>query len=210
MAKKKKEVCPYCGKTFAYLSRHKCKIKERVEGVEEDKSDVERRTERIKETKKNVQRTLKKDEKIVLDIINKRKSIYFEDLLKLTNKDRTDLDTILEILNIQSKIEVNRELLDSSWTKNIKSVVDYSKDVKVKGANINMKKKDFIWNLFNFQPCFICPYSIDRCNETNPTKLNPQHCPWLTYWMIESIKKTPINVNPADFDYGDFEDREKI
>ena len=47
MAKKKKETCPYCGKSFAYLSRHKCKIKERVEGVGEDKTESERRIERI-------------------------------------------------------------------------------------------------------------------------------------------------------------------
>ena len=42
MAKKKKETCPYCGKSFAYLSRHKCKIKERVEGGVEDKTEAER------------------------------------------------------------------------------------------------------------------------------------------------------------------------
>ena len=207
MAKKKKETCTYCGKTFAYLSRHKCKIKERVEGVEEDKSDVDRRIERIKETKRNLQRTLKKDEKIVLDIINRKKAMYFEDLLKLTNKDRTDLDGIIDILYMQSKIKVNRELYDSSWTKHIFAVEDYSKDVKVKTANINTKQKDFIWNLFNFQPCFICPYSIERCNETNPTKLNPQHCPWFTSWILESIKG---EVKPVDFDYGGFEDKEKI
>ena len=52
MAKKKKETCPYCGKSFAYLSRHKCKIKERIEGPTDEKSEVERRIERIEEKKK--------------------------------------------------------------------------------------------------------------------------------------------------------------
>ena len=52
MAKKKKETCPYCGKSFAYLSRHKCKIKERIEGPIDEKSDVERRIERIEEKKR--------------------------------------------------------------------------------------------------------------------------------------------------------------
>ena len=54
MAKKKKETCQYCGKQFAYLSRHKCKIKERLEGSEEDKTQVERRIERIEERKKPI------------------------------------------------------------------------------------------------------------------------------------------------------------
>ena len=63
MAKKKKEVCPYCGKSFAYLSRHKCKIKEKVKGTADERSTVERRIERIEEKKKDLKRTLKRDEK---------------------------------------------------------------------------------------------------------------------------------------------------
>ena len=75
---KKKEVCPYCGNSFAYLSRHKCKVKERIEGSEEsDKSDVERRLERIEERKKEGARSLRKDEKMVLRIINQEKDIFF-------------------------------------------------------------------------------------------------------------------------------------
>ena len=63
MAKKKKEVCPYCGNSFAYLSRHKCKVKERLEGSEEsDKTQVERRIERLEERKRHFTRSLKKDE----------------------------------------------------------------------------------------------------------------------------------------------------
>jgi len=94
MAKKKKETCPYCGKSFAYLSRHKCKIKERVEGVVEDKTEAERRIERIEETRKQIRRTLKKDEKIILNLINRKKELYFDELLELTNKNRDDLEKI--------------------------------------------------------------------------------------------------------------------
>ena len=64
MAKKKKEVCPYCGNSFAYLSRHKCKVKERLESPEDsDKSEVDRRIERIEERKKHFTRNLKKEER---------------------------------------------------------------------------------------------------------------------------------------------------
>jgi len=83
MAKKKKETCPYCGRSFAYLSRHKCKIKERVEGTTEQKSEVERRIERIEEKKKEFSRTMRKDEKNILEIIDKEKNIYFNDLTNI-------------------------------------------------------------------------------------------------------------------------------
>ncbi|MFX0070271.1 MAG: hypothetical protein ACFFAO_04190 [Candidatus Hermodarchaeota archaeon] len=199
MAKKKKEVCPYCGKSFAYLSRHKCKIKERVEGVVDEKSEVERRLERIEETKKDLSRNLKKDEKTVLNLINRKKELYFEELLELTSKKRTDLEEILDILSLQSKIKITRELIDSSWTKRISSI-DYYEDLKVKEVKIDKKKKDFIWDIFGFQPCFICPYAIDKCNETNADQLNPHHCPWLTEWIEVSLKGGQYHINFDDIE----------
>jgi len=204
LAKKKKETCPYCGKSFAYLSRHKCKIKERIEGPTEDKSDVERRIERIEETKKMFKRNLKKDEKLVLDIINKQKNLLFEELLKLTNKKRSDLENILEILAMQSKIKLRRELIDSSWTKNISAIEDYSDEVKVKSVNVNKKEKGFIWNLFSRQPCFICPF-IDKCNDTNIDNFNPQHCIWLTEWINSTLKSKDYNIN-----FDEIEDRFQV
>lgn len=187
MAKKKKETCPYCGKSFAYLSRHKCKIKERVEGGVEDKTETERRIERIEETKKQISRSLKKDEKNILNIIDRKNELYFNELMELTGKKRDDLEEIIEVLALQSKIKVTRELFDSSWTKKISSVDDYEY-LEVKDIKIDKKKKDFIWKLFSYQPCFICPYALDRCNETNPGKLNPQTCSWLTEWINTSLE----------------------
>ncbi|MFX1394941.1 MAG: hypothetical protein ACFFAH_15410 [Promethearchaeota archaeon] len=204
MAKKKKETCPYCGKSFAYLSRHKCKIKERIEGPTEDKSDVERRIERIEETKKMFKRSLKKDEKIVLDIINKQRSLIFDELLKLTNKKRSDLENILEVLAMQSKIKLRRELIDSSWTKNISAIEDYSDEVAVKSVKINKNEKGFIWNLFSRQPCFICPF-IDKCNDTNIDNFNPHHCIWLTDWINSTLEKKEFNIN-----FDEIEDRFEV
>lgn len=192
MAKKKKEVCPYCGKSFAYLSRHKCKIKEHVEGPLEEKSDVERRIERIEEKKKEFNRTLRKDEKSILNIINREKDIFFNKLLELSNKKRNDLEQILELLALQSRIKMKRELLDASWTKHIYAIEEI--DVKIKDFKINRNRKDFIWNMFSKQPCFICPFR-DKCNETNLDQFNPQHCPWLTEWIELSSKGEEYNIN---------------
>ncbi|MFX1570352.1 MAG: hypothetical protein ACFFCV_18480 [Promethearchaeota archaeon] len=192
MAKKKREVCPYCGKSFAYLSRHKCKIKERVEGPLEEKSDVERRIERIEEKRKEFKRTLRKDEKLILDIINREKDILFNRLMELSNKERNDLEEILELLELQSKIKMNRELVDASWTKHIYALEEI--DIEVKELKINKNRKDFIWNIFSRQPCFICPFR-DKCNETNLDQFNPQHCPWLTEWIEVTSKGEEYTIN---------------
>ncbi|TFG06199.1 MAG: hypothetical protein EU539_08295 [Promethearchaeota archaeon] len=194
MAKKKKEVCPYCGKSFSYLSRHKCKVKERLEGAADDKSEAERRIERIEETKKNLSRNLKKDEKAILNIINREKELYFDELIELTNKKREDVEEILDVLSLQSKIKITRELIESAWTKRISAIEEFD-EVEVKDMKINKKKKDFIWEMFSYQPCFICPYAVDKCNETNPGKLNPHHCPWLTEWINISLEGKEYQVN---------------
>ncbi|MFX0032181.1 MAG: hypothetical protein ACFE8E_01405 [Candidatus Hodarchaeota archaeon] len=193
MAKKKKEVCPYCGNSFAYLSRHKCKVKERLEGSEEnDQSEVERRIERIEERKRHFTRSLRKEEKVILDIINKNRNLYFNDLLKLTKKSRNELDEILDILALQSKIKIRRELVDASWTKFISAVEEI--DIKVKDMKINKNKNDFILDIFSYQPCLICPF-ISRCNETSNDQFNPHVCIWLTEWIFASLEGKTYKVN---------------
>lgn len=200
MTKKKKEVCPYCGKSFAYLSRHKCKIKERVEGDTKDKTVSERRFERVEEKRKEIRRNLKKDEKIVLDIVKRQKDLYFDELKNLSNTTHNDLERILDVLSLQSKINVKRELLDSSWTKRISANIDYSKDVEVSGLNVDKKRKDFIWNLFSRQPCFICIFH-EKCNETNlENQLNPHHCKWLNEWIEMSLEGKEYNINFDNID----------
>jgi len=198
MAKKKKEVCPYCGKSFAYLSRHKCKIKEKVEGPADERSTVERRIERIEEKKKDLKRSLKKDEKKILEIINREKDIYFSELMELSEQERNDLEYVLDLLVLKSKVKVSRELVEASWTKHIFAVEDYKDSVSIEDADVNKKKKDFIWNMFSRQPCFICPFVESKCNETNQNALNPHYCPWLTDWIEKSLKGQEYNVNFDD------------
>lgn len=192
MAKKKKEICPYCSKSFAYLSRHKCKIKERVEGPIDEKSDVERRIERIEEKKKEFNRNLRKDEKLILDMIDKEKDILFEDLLKLSDKSQNDLEEILDLLSLQSKIKMRRELVEASWTKHIYALKEI--DVKIQEIEVDKNRKDFIWNMFSRQPCFICPFR-GRCNETNLDQFNPKHCPWLTHWIETYLGGGEYDIN---------------
>jgi hypothetical protein len=193
MAKKKKEVCPYCGNSFAYLSRHKCKVKERVEGSEEsEKSDTERRLERIEERKREGVRGLKKDEQMVFKHIIQQKDILFDELLEITQKERVELDRILDTLALQSKIQVTRELVEASWTKHISMMETY--EVKVKDRKIDKKKKDFILDMFSHQPCLICPF-IDKCNNTNIDQFNPKNCPWLSDWIRMSLEGKIYNIN---------------
>lgn len=192
MAKRKKEICQYCGKSFVYLSRHKCRIKERVEGSSDEKSEMERRVERMEEKKKVFNRTLRKDETMILSIINRKKDLFFNDLLELSKKKRDELDQILDVLAMQSKIRLRRELLEASWTKHITSIEEI--DIKTKELKINKKLKPFIWNMFSRQPCFICPFR-EKCNETNSDQFNPYHCHWLTDWIEVSLEGKEYNVN---------------
>ena len=193
MAKKKKEVCPYCGNSFAYLSRHKCKVKERVEGTEEEgKSDTERRLERIEERKREEGRSLRKDERIVLNIISREKDIYFEQLLEITKKERIDLDRILNTLSIQSKIHINRELMVASWTKHI--TLNESYDVEIKDRKIDKNKDDYILDVFSRQPCLICPFA-SKCNSTNIDQYYPIHFPLLSDWIQFSLEWKIYNIN---------------
>lgn len=192
MAKKKKETCPYCGKSFAYLSRHKCKIKERIEGPTDEKSEAERRIERIEEKKKEFNRALRKNEKVVLNIINREKVLYFNDLRKLSDAESNELEEILDILFLQSKINIKRELVEASWTKRINSIEEL--DVKVKAVKIDKDQKEFVWNMFSRQPCFICPFR-GKCNDTNMDQFNPLQCPWLTEWIDIRSNDKEYNIN---------------
>ena len=197
MAKKKKEVCPFCGNSFAYLSRHKCKVKERVEGPEEtEKSDAKRRQERIEERKREGVRSLKKDEQMVFKHIKQLKDVYFDDLLEITNKQRVELDNILDILSLQSKIRITRELVVASWTKHI--VLIESFDIKVKDHKIDKQRNDFILDMFSHQPCLICQFA-SKCNNSNLDKFNPKHCPWLSEWIKLSLDGKTYQVNFEDF-----------
>ncbi|KKN16677.1 hypothetical protein LCGC14_0973400, partial [marine sediment metagenome] len=82
-----------------------------------------------------------------------------------------------------------------SWTKHIYSIEEI--DVKIEDIKIDQKKKDFIWNMFSRQPCFVCPFR-GRCNETNLDNFNPTVCRWLTNWILVSIRGEKYEINFAE------------
>ena len=148
--------------------------------------------ERIEERKREEGRSLRKDERIVLNIISREKDIYFEQLLEITKKERIDLDRILNTLSIQSKIHINRELMVASWTKHI--TLNESYDVEIKDRKIDKNKDDYILDVFSRQPCLICPFA-SKCNSTNLDQYNPIHCPWLSDWIQFSLEGKIYNIN---------------
>ena len=142
--------------------------------------------------KKEFNRALRKNEKDVLGIIDREKELYFNDLRKLSDIESNELEEILEVLSLQSKINIKRELVEASWTKFINSIEEI--DVKVKAVKIDKDQKDFIWNMFSRQPCFICPFR-SKCNDTNLDQFNPYQCPWLTEWIEISSNGKEYNIN---------------
>jgi uncharacterized Zn finger protein (UPF0148 family) len=175
--KKKKEQCPYCGKMFVYLSRHKCKVKARLEAEVDQKSDAERRKERAQARKKLLSRNLKKKEKEILKIIKGVEKIEFRELQDRTDLTYEELDDILEVLRLRDKIKVKRDLMQGSWTKILRWNQTLENEVELEDVKVNRKKKDFVWNLFRRVPCFICPFE-EKCSD----------CPFLTRWIKETMK----------------------
>ena len=198
--KKKKDKCPYCGRMFVYLSRHKCKVKKRLEGGIEEKSVAERRRDRIKEKKKQIKRPLKKEEKNILEIINEEERISFNDLLKKTGKRRDELEEIVDILELKSKVKINRELRDAAWTKVIQTLGEYEGEMEFEVPEYDKKDKAFIWKQFGKQPCFICPFT-GRCSGNNPEIFNPHHCPWLTEWIKVSLGESEQELEEFNIDF---------
>ncbi len=194
MAKKKKEECPYCGDWFTYLSRHKCKVQARIENKEDEKSATERRIERIEERKHLLNRDLSKEETNILKIIDRRQNLFFDELTKLVDFERNRLEEIIDILALQSKIKVKRELINASWNKHIFAIEDLEKEISVKEIKVDQSKLDWIWSQFGNQPCFICPFT-EQCSDDNPDIYNPHHCPWLTGWIEASLEGREYIVN---------------
>ncbi|TXT65915.1 MAG: hypothetical protein BAJALOKI3v1_60054 [Promethearchaeota archaeon] len=198
---KKKEQCPYCGKWFVYLSRHKCKVKERMESQEEEKSTSERRMERIEERRKELTRNLTKQEKQVLDVIDKEEEIFFNDLVSRFDIERNKLDEIVDILALQSRIKVRRELVDASWSKHIfaiKEIDEEREGIKVQEKKVDKSRPDWIWDIFNRQPCFICPFT-EQCADDNPDVYNPHYCPWLSDWIKISLEGEEYTVDFEEY-----------
>ena len=112
--------------------------------------------------------------------------------MAITGKNRNDLDDIIDILSLQSKIKVSRELVDASWTKHISYIEEI--DIDVKEIEIDKSNKNFIIEIFSYQPCLICPFA-NKCNDTNMDNLNPHHCVWLTEWIQASMRGEKYLIN---------------
>ncbi len=202
---KKKEKCPYCGKEFVYLSRHKCKVKARMESKEEAKTLKERRHDRIEERKNLLTRKLTDREQEILEIINKEGDILFEELVDMEDEEEIrKLEEIIDLLALQSRIKVRRELIDASWAKHIYSIEVIDEDIEVEEVKVDKSKPDWIWDKFDRQPCFICPFT-ERCGDNNPDMFNPHHCPWLSEWINKTIVGEPYDVDFQEYQMQEYE-----
>ena len=76
-------------------------------------------------------------------------------------------------------------MINATWTKNISLVENI--DLEVSELEIDKSKKDFILEVFSYQPCLTCPFA-NKCNDTNLDQFNPKHCPWLTDWINACIE----------------------
>jgi hypothetical protein len=166
----------------------------------------ERRQDRIEERKKRLTRDLTEKEQNILDLINKKGDILFEELVEERDEEgRREIEEIIDLLALQSKIKVRRELINASWAKHIYSIEKIDElEGEVEEVEVDKSKPDWVWDKFDRQPCFICPFT-DRCSDNNSDRFNPHHCPWLTEWINKSIAGEPYDV-----DFQEYQDEYEI
>jgi len=187
-------LCPYCNQEFIYLSRHKCKVKQRLES-EDEETEQDRRQTRLEFLRKEIGRKLKKDESAILEIIRQEGELFIEELKEKGNISSDRIESILETLELKSKIMVQRELNAANWTKRISYIEDLRKETVKKSEKLDKRKEDFVWDMVWRVPCFICPF-IDRCDNAQ-VKFNPMFCTWFTDWIWHCFEKKSF-LNPFE------------
>lgn len=180
ISKKKREICEYCGGEFIYLSRHKCKVKQRIES-EDEETEQDRRQTRLEFLRKELSRKLKKDETVILEIIRQEGELFLEELKEKGNISSNKIERILETLELKSKIKVQRELDTANWTKRISYIEDLREETAKESKKIDTRKDNFVWEMVWRVPCFLCPF-IEICDNTQ-VRFNPMFCSWLTDWI---------------------------
>lgn len=147
-----------------------------------------------KSTKKTVQKLKTLDQEI-LDLLDKQKNSLLLDyeIADTLEQDLSDITLAIRRLKDLSKVRTKLVMDDSKWITQVKKIQDYGESAK-DGGNGKLS-----WEPYNDLPCFICPYS-HKCDE-GQKQYNPRTCPWLSDWLLCSIKDEKYTANPFHPEY---------
>jgi hypothetical protein len=197
MAKKKTQ-CPYCGKLFVNLQRHKCKLdpdSDSVDVISSSKSDSLSQSASSKK-----KRNYSEIDKDVLNFVKEHKEVYKDVILVKLKIDEKLLVNSINRLKTKQKIQIKSDLVEGIR----KELVQYIEEYKLKGNCAETKDGENVtWETMGNCPCFLCP-NVTKCN-LGQNETNPINCTYIVDWINCRLNNTHYE-NPFK---GNIEDKKK-
>ncbi|MHA1729451.1 MAG: hypothetical protein ACTSWY_12065 [Promethearchaeota archaeon] len=202
MAKKKGQICPYCGLTFIYLSRHKCKLSPNKDGSVSLDEEVKIPSKKLKKKTKKTKKDFSKINEIVLSIVTRKKELFIDELMELL-EDQPEIDE----KTLKSSLSQLKDKQLISYKLDVKEGfrmgrINYIEEYDFEDKKIQYEKNDQnSWDTLGDCPCFLCP-EIKKCNVGNTSisdvikkensQINPFYCSHLTNWINCMVSDPPI------------------
>ena len=196
MAKKKTQ-CPYCEKFFVSLPRHKCKLDPKAKSEQNEKSSTSDSTAASNKSSLKKKRNYSEIDKEVLNYIKEKGDVYKDRILKTLKIDEKLLVNSINRLKNKQKINIKADLVEGIR----KELVQYIEEYKMKGKCADVKNGDpLTWETMGNCPCFLCP-NVTKCNygqnETNP--IHCQHLVnWINSRLLNTHYENPFKGNIQD------------
>ncbi|MHA1452529.1 MAG: hypothetical protein ACTSRD_06690 [Promethearchaeota archaeon] len=184
MANKKTE-CPYCGKLFTSLPRHKCKLAPDADSKKSAKSDSTQSASNSAKNSAKKKRNYSEIDKEVLAFIKEHKDIYKDEVVSALTIDEKLLVNSINRLKAKQKIKIKKDLVEGIR----KELIQYIEEYKLKNKCADTKNGDSItWETMGNCPCFLCP-NVSKCNY-GQIETNPIHCKYLVEWINSKLSNT--------------------
>ncbi|MBN2157316.1 MAG: hypothetical protein JW776_14820 [Candidatus Lokiarchaeota archaeon] len=199
MAKKKTQ-CPYCGKLYISLARHKCKLAPNSEMEEENPHNTNSTNDMSRFSGKK-KLNYSEIDKEVLVLVKKNQEIYKDEILESLNIDEKLLVNSINRLKTKQKIQIKSDLVEGIRKDLVKFIEEYK--MKTDPSDSNKNPNTITWETMGNCPCFLCP-NVEKCN-LGQNETNPVHCQFLVDWINCRLSNTHYE-NPFK---GNIEDKKK-
>ena len=193
---KKKTKCPYCGNLFVSLPRHKCKLAPDLD-TEDPKSSTSSSTATSSKSTSKKKRNYSEIDKEVLSFIQESKEVYKDEIAGSLKIDEKLLVNSINRLKSKQKIQIKSDLVEGIR----KELVQYIEEYKLKGNSSETKNGDSVtWETMGDCPCFLCP-NVTKCNfgqnETNPVHCQ-YLVEWINCSLTKMHYENPFKGNIED------------
>lgn len=147
-----------------------------------------------KSTPKSSQKLKSLDQEIIGLLDKQKQGVLLDyEIAEILEQDLSEITLAIRRLKETSKVRTKLVMDESRWITQVKKIQDYGEPSK------DSDNGKLTWDPFNDLPCFICPYS-SKCDE-GQKQYNPRTCPWLSDWLMCSIKEEKYTANPFHPEY---------